>query len=217
MVWTPTQTSTFLSSASDDRLVTLYHLIAHRGLRRGEAIGLPWPEVDLDERTITITEQIVQIGWAVDRGEPKTDSGARVVPLDGDTVEALRTHRARQQAEREAWGDLWTDTGLVFTREDGTALHPEYATRRFARLAFRAGVPPIRLHDLRHVAATLLLAAGYDLKLVQELLGHSTITLTGDTYTTVLPELARAATEGVARLIRDARPPAEPVPTVTTL
>jgi integrase len=206
MVWTPAQTNVFLTTAREDRVYALYHLIAHRGLRRGEAVGLPWTEVDFEEGTITVSTQIVQVGWDTEEGEPKTDSGARTVLLDTDTIEVLRAHRAAQMAERAEWGDLWTDTGKVFTREDGTALHPETATMRFERLAFRAGLPPIRLHDLRHVAATLLLAATHDLKLVQELLGHSTITLAGNTYTTVLPEVARAAAEGVAQLIRTARP-----------
>ncbi len=213
MVWTPAQTNVFLTTARQDRLYALYHLIAHRGLRRGEAVGLPWTEVDFEEGTITVSTQIVQVGWDTEEGEPKTDSGARTVLLDADTIEVLGAHRAAQLAERAEWGDLWTDTGKVFTREDGTALHPETATLRFERLAFRAGLPPIRLHDLRHVAATVLLAATHDLKLVQELLGHSTITLAGNTYTTVLPEVARAAAEGVARLIRTAVPD----PAVTTV
>jgi integrase len=154
MVWTPAQTNVFLTTAREDRLYALYHLIVHRGLRRGEAVGLPWTEVDFDEGTITISQQIVQIGWETDQGEPKTDSGGRTIPLDAETIEVLRSHRAAQLAEQAEWDDLWTDTGLVFTREDGTALHPETAAMRFERLAFRAGLPPIRLHDLRHVAAT---------------------------------------------------------------
>ena len=112
MVWTPDQTSRFLASARRDRLSALYHLIAHRGLRRGEAIGLPWTEVDLDEASVTISQQIIQIGWEVDRGEPKTDSGVRVVPLDTETVEVLRTHRVRQEAERALWVPPGSTAGL---------------------------------------------------------------------------------------------------------
>jgi hypothetical protein len=93
------------------------------------------------------------------------------------------------------------ESGLVFTRENGKALHPEYATRHFERLARDAGLPPIRLHDLRHGAATLALAGGADLKTVSEMLGHSTITITADTYASVLPEVARRAAEAAARLV----------------
>jgi integrase len=116
-------------------------------------------------------------------------------------VTVLRRHRARQSGERQAWGTAWVDTGLVFTREDGSALHPEFVTRRFERLAREAGLPPIRLHDLRHGAATLALAGGADLKTVSEMLGHSTITITADTYASVLPEVAHRAAEAAARLV----------------
>ena len=114
--------------------------------------------------------------------------------------------RARDDADR--YRRLDQPAGSSSPGRTGPPLHPEYATRRFERLAHKAGLPPIRLHDLRHVAATLMLAAGYDLKLVQELLGHSTITVTSDTYTTVLPDVARAAAEGVAELLRTSWPPA---------
>ena len=98
-------------------------------------------------------------------------------------------------------GAAWVETGLVFTREDGSALHPEFVTRHFERLAREAGLPPIRLHDLRHGAATLALAGGADLKTVSEMLGHSTITITADTYASVLPEVAHRAAEAAARLV----------------
>jgi Phage integrase family len=89
----------------------------------------------------------------------------------------------------------------VFTREDGSALHPEYVSRHFERLARNAGLPPVRLHDLRHGAATLALAGGADLKTVSEMLGHSTFSITADTYASVLPKVARSAAEAAARLV----------------
>ena len=206
-VWTPEQTGAFLDHASSDRLYALYHLVTFRGLRRGEAVGLPWAEVDLAGRSLTVTQQIVQLGYRTESSPPKSDSSRRVA-LDEDCVTALRAHKARQTAERRAWGAAWVETGLVFTREDGSALHPEYVTRHFERLARDAGLPPIRLHDLRHGAATLALAGGADLKTVSEMLGHSTITITADTYASVLPEVAHRAAEAAARLV-PRRPPAE--------
>jgi integrase len=199
-VWTPEQTGAFLDHASRDRLYALYHLVTFRGLRRGEAVGLPWAEVDLAGRSLTVTQQIVQLGYRTESGPPKADSSRRVA-LDEDCVTALRTHRANQAGERRARGPAWVETGLVFTREDGTALHPEYVTRHFQRLTRDAGLPPIRLHDLRHGAATLALAGGADLKTVSEMLGHSTITITADTYASVLPEVAHRAAEAAARLV----------------
>ncbi len=215
MVWTPQQTGRFLDVAAADRLYGLYHLIAYRGLRRGEACGLHWTDLDLEAGTLTVTWQIVQYGWATELKPPKTEDSQRVVALDTATVTVLRAHRHRQKQERLAAGPAWTDTGLVFTREDGTPLHPATVTDHFHALATTAGLPPVRLHDMRHGAATIALAAGTDLKIVQEMLGHSTITLTADTYTSVLPELARAAAENTANLIpRTATAPPAPDPTL---
>lgn len=201
MVWTPAQTGQFLDAAAEHRLYALFHLIAHRGLRRGEACGLHWTDLDLDNGHLTVTWQIVQYGWATELKAPKTEGSERVVALDDGTIAALRAHRTRQKAERLAAGTGWTDTGLVFTKQDGTALHPATITDLLHALTAAAGLPPVRLHDLRHGAATIALAAGTDMKIVQEMLGHSSITLTADTYTSVLPEIARAAAENTASLI----------------
>jgi integrase len=143
----------------------------------------------------------VQLGWATEVGEPKTDSGSRTVTLDSLTVAALRAWRERQEAERAAWGTAWHETGLVFTREDGSQLHPDLATDTFQRLTRQAKLPPIRLHDLRHTAASLALQAGVPLKVVSEQLGHSSLAITADTYTSVLPVVAHAAAEAVAGII----------------
>ena len=199
-VWTPEQTGAFLDHALIDRLYALYHLVTFRGLRRGEAVGLPWAEVDLPGRNIHVNQQIVQLGYRTETGPPKADSGRPVV-LDEDSVAVLRAHKGRQNSERLAWGPAWVESGLVFTRENGAPLHPEYVTRHFERLVGDAGLPPIRLHDLRHGAATLALAGGADLKTVSEMLGHSTISITADTYASVLPEVARRAAEAAARLV----------------
>jgi integrase len=201
MVWTPTQLGTFLDAAEDDSLYALFHLIAHRGLRRGESCGLAWADVDLDAARLTVRQQIVQLGWDTYEDKPKSDAGDREVALDAGTVAALRAHRRRQIAFRLQWGPEWVDSGKVFTRENGSALHPATVTDRFQALAAAATLPPIRLHDLRHGAASLMLAAGVAPKVVQETLGHSTITLTLDTYTSVYSEVAVEAAEAAAALV----------------
>ncbi|MGH4009926.1 MAG: tyrosine-type recombinase/integrase [Pseudonocardiaceae bacterium] len=201
MIWTPEQTGQFLDHAADDPLYPLFHLIAYRGLRRGEACGLPWSETDLTAQTITITAQITQVGWAAEFGEPKSDASGRVVSLDTDTTDVLRDHQAQQNWARRALGTAWVDSGLVFTDTDGSPLHPAKVTTRFQELVTQAELPPLRLHDLRHGAATLTLATGADLKIVQDLLGHSSITITADTYAHVLPELARETAEAAARIV----------------
>lgn len=201
MVWTPQDTGAFLDYAARHRLSALFDLAASTGARRGELCGLRWTDVDLQDKTVTIAIERVQVGWDVVEDEPKSESSQRPIPLDSATVTALRRHRKQQLADRLAWQDAWIESGKVFVTEDGRALHPAAVTELFERLAFAAGLPPIRLHDMRHGAATYALAAGLDIKLVQEKLGHSTSTLTRDVYTSVLPEVARAAAETAAAMI----------------
>ena len=133
--------------------------------------------------------------------DPKTDSGFRTVALDDDTVEVLERHRERQDADREEWASGWVDTGPVFTQEDGSWLHPGKVTDLFERLVASSGLPPIRLHDLRHGAATLMLAAGMDVKIASETLGHSDTRITRDIYQSVFPEVAKDAAEAAAGLV----------------
>ena len=140
-----------------------------------------------------------QLGHLQDK--PNLDAGDREIALDAGTVAALRAHRRRQIAYRLQWGSAWVDSGKVFTREDGSVLHPATVTDRFQALAAAAKLPPIRLHDLRHGAASLMLTAGVRPKVVQETLGHSTITLTLDTYTSVYSEVAAEAAEAAAALV----------------
>ena len=179
----------------------LYSLIALTGLRRGEAAGLRWEDVDLATGLLHVRQQLVQLGYAVEVGLPKTSKGVRTVALAERTLLELQEHRAQQRHEAGRLGLPAPE--YVFTREDGHTLHPEYVSRHFQVLTRRAGLPEIRLHDLRHTHASHALAAGVPLKVVQERLGHSSITLTADTYTHVLPEVSRAAADLVARLITE--------------
>jgi integrase len=208
MVWTPAQTQVFLARAARHRLYAMWRLIASRGLRRGESCGLRRTDTDLRAATTSIRWQITQLGWETAQGAPKSDAGERQIALDADTVAGIRAHRQQQHKEKGEAGKNWTDSGFEFTNPDGTPLHPAAVTDTFEMLAYLAGLPPIRLHDLRHGAATLLLAAGHDMKVVQDTLGLSSITIAADTYTSVLPQLARKAAEDVAALIRPATTPA---------
>jgi integrase len=201
MVWTPAQLGRFLDIAAEDRLYGLWHLVAHRGLRRGEACGVEWQDVDLAAGRLSVRRQLVQLGWEVIETPPKSDAGARTIALDAGTVTALREHRKRQMTDRMSRGSAWVESGKVFVREDGTALHPAHVTSRFHELAEVAGLPPVRLHDLRHGAASLMLAAGVPAKVVQETLGHSSIALTLDTYTSVFTEVAAEAAEAAAAMV----------------
>jgi integrase len=205
MVWRPDQLGIFLDHAQDDRLYALWHLYAFRGLRRGEACALEWPEVDLMAGTIAVVRQRISVRHVVHEDTPKSNAGDRVIALDVDTVAVLRTHRKQQLADRMAAGSGWMNSGKVFSQPDGSALHPTTVSDRFEDLCREAGLPPIRLHDLRHGAASLMLAGGVDMKVVQETLGHSNIALTANTYTSVYPEVATAAAEAAARIVPRAR------------
>jgi integrase len=177
-VWT----AGFLAGVRGHRLYALFHLVALRGLRRGEAAGLRWSDLDLDAGTLTVTGQLQQLGGRL-MAPPKSDAGRRVIALDRTTIAALRAHHVGQQAERAAAGWRWAETGYVFTTVTGKPVGPDRLTRLFRHLVADSGLPPVTLHGLRPGAATLALAAGADLKIVQDQLGHSTITLTADTYT----------------------------------
>lgn len=194
MVWMPAHTGAFLDFIEQERLFALFCLVAYCGLRRDEAVGLTWAETDLGEGIAYVRETGTGNG-------PKTDSGIRAVPLPAPVVKALKAWRVRQAQDRLAWGGDWTDNGLVFTREDGTSVPGHWVSSRFETLAYRAGLPPIRFHDLRHGAASLCKAAGLDTKFISALLGHSRTSFTDATYVLVFPEVAKAAAEAAAAMM----------------
>ncbi len=249
MVWTPAQAGAFLDFAAADRLYPLWHLVAYRGPRRGEAVALGWADVDLDAGSAYIRDNLPdpddfgEDEW----GDPKSDAGFRPISLDSRTVTVLVTWRATQNAERLLHGPDWVDCGRVFTHENGRRLTPNGVSQRFDRLlarfttirrehedkgwdtAFLAArhrmpvvaietalafgpLPPIRLHDLRHTAASLTYRATRDLKLVSELLGHSSIQFTSDVYTSIFEEVDRDAAEAVADIVPRAHRPAGSAP-----
>jgi integrase len=200
MVWTPAQAGAFLDhlEAGLERLYPLYHLVTTRGLRRHEAAALAWPDVDLDAGTLMVLE-----AEGDDEGL-KSESSWRTVSLGAENVKLLREWRGQQRHERLAAGEAWKNSGdAVFTYPDGRPYtsREEYLSERFAALVSQAGLPPIRLHDLRHCAASLMLAAGVDMKVVSATLGHSRYAFTADTYTSVVPQVAEAAAEATVAII----------------
>ena len=219
--WEPAELGAFLDSIGEHRLGAMFEVIAGTGLRRGEAVGLRWADVDLAARTLTVRQQVVQesgrkknklapapcpyceaghLGMSF--GRPKTASGEhRVVDLDEVTVGALLAHQLRQQAEQEKWGEAYADHGLVFAREDGKPLRPDDVTKLFGALVDAAGVRRVRLHDLRHGHASLMLAAGVELAIVSKRIGHSGIGITADTYSHLLGGVGRDAADRASALV----------------
>jgi integrase len=150
---------------------------------------------------VRVAQARVRAGNKVVAGEPKTARGRRTPALDPTTVAALRQHRKRQNEERLATGPRYADSGLAFTMPGGTPIHPNRFSLWFRRHARAAGLPAIRLHDMRHSYATAGLAAGVPPKVMSERLGHATVAFTLDTYTSALPALDKSAADVVAGLI----------------
>ena len=155
-VWTPAQTATFLDASRGHELFALYLLVALVGLRRGEVAGLRWCDLDLDDGVLMVSHQVQDHNGRTVICPPKTETSIRTVALPRVAVTVLR-HLYAAQRRRSTDG---VPTGFVFARSRGVPFSPGYLTHTFRRLAARAGVPPIRLHDLRHGAASLTLAAG---------------------------------------------------------
>jgi len=171
------------------------------GMRRGEALGLRWLDVDLEAGRLSVRRALVPTNREVVVSEPKTVKGRRVIALDPGTVEVLKAQAARQLHEQNDWDEAWVESGLVFTQENGSALDPESVTRYFRRAVKKSMLPSIRLHDLRHTHATLALQAGIHPKVVSERLGHATVSITLDTYSHAIPAMQEEAAALIAGLV----------------
>lgn len=197
--WSARELQAFLQHVRSNRLYAAYVLAATTGMRRGEVLGLRWQDVDLDTGRVSVSQTLVAVSRDVHFSEPKTARGRRNVALDVTTRDALREHRDPQIRERESVE--YVDHDLVFAHEDGTALNPEAFSDAFRRQVKRAGLPPIRLHDLRHTHATLALSAGVHPKVVSERLGHASVAFTLDQYSHAIPALQETAADLVASLV----------------
>jgi integrase len=200
--WEPQELGAFLDFAAGHRLGVLFEVLAMTGLRRGEVVGLRWGDVDLQKRVLWVRQAVVQVGYESVVGQPKTSSGEdRRVDLDPATAGSLLAHRLQQDVERAAFGAAYEDHDLAFAREDGAYLKPEVVSKTFQALVAEAGLRRVRLHDLRHGQASIMLAAGVDMTVVSKRLGHSGIRITSDTYAHLLEGVGRQAAEAAAALV----------------
>ncbi len=184
----------FLEVAATDRLAAMWHLFVTTGMRRSEVAALLWRNVDLDVGVLSVTRAAVEVGGTVvERELTKSSSSRRAIELDEADVKVLRQHRKQQAQEQLALHGEWRDAERVFTSPVGGRLYPPDITRAFHQLTDRAGLPRIRLHDLRHTIATLMLKSGEVTKVVTERLGHSTTAYTQDAYQEVMPGMQRDA------------------------
>jgi integrase len=188
--WTPEQVDAFLISTREHPMHALYVLALTTGMRQGELLGLKWQDIELNTRALAIRRALqAQRGNGLVFVTPKTAKSRRQIHLSQRAIDALRQHRDRQQFVRSAAGEAWHDQDLVFCNATGGPLAPSHQTATFKQAVTKVQLPAIRFHDMRHTAATMLLARGVNVKLISEMLGHATITLTLDTYSHVIPAM----------------------------
>jgi len=203
-IFTQEEVRLFLNAAKVERIFALFSFLLGTGCRPEEALGLKWTDVNFEKSLVVIRRVVVwqRSGGGWEFCEPKTKKSSRTIPLPLSLTQELKRHRIRQHAERLKLGIAWKDFDLVFPSEVGTPLTMSRVTRVFKRIKSNAKlIKPIRLYDLRHTVATLLLQANVNPKIVSERLGHSTITQTLDTYTAVLPHLQEQASEHLEDMI----------------
>ncbi|MFZ4509038.1 MAG: site-specific integrase [Fimbriimonas sp.] len=190
----PEEASLLLSTVKGHPLEALFCVALAVGLRIGEATGLRWNDIDLNGGLMSVNNQLQKVGTDWRLVPPKTSRGVRRIDLPTFAVTALRSHRERQQTEDKVIaGPEWQEMGFVFTTSRGTPLDPANIRRTFSLLLKKAGLAQMRFHDLRHTCASLLLAQGVQPRVVMEILGHSQISLTMDTYSHVIPSLRKDA------------------------
>jgi integrase len=196
-------TTQFLSALQSDRLYAAFLTLFMIGLRRGELLGLRWQDVDLNAGILHVRQTLIRIYNRDPQGEgrktrlafqePKTEKSRRSVPIPDACLAALKRHKAHQAEEKLLLGQGYQDGGLVFAQADGTPIDPRSMNLYFTQALERAGLTAIRLHDARHTYATWMLEQGVSPKVVQTLLGHSSITVTLDVYSHVSLELEKQA------------------------
>jgi len=204
-VWTPAEIAAFWRVAQAHRYGPLFRLVLATGLRQGEALGLRWADIDWAAGTLHITQQLLRArrGAPPQLGPPKTARGRRTVAIGPDLIALLQRVRTAQKADRLACGPAYQDHGLVFQTPLGTPLHHRNVDRLLAQLIRRAGVPPIRFHDLRHTHAALLIADGWDPRLIADRLGHAQIAFTLQVYGHLFPGRQQEAATRLDRLFRE--------------
>ncbi|MFD7089244.1 tyrosine-type recombinase/integrase [Streptomyces sp. NPDC059896] len=200
-----------LHAANGDRLHALYEIALRTGLRKGELLGLHWEDLDLDGGTASIHRSLQRTrSQGLTVLNTKTLASERRIALPTECLSSLKVHQERQEEERQTAGTSWTNNGLVFTTPKGKPLDPTNLTRRFRRLLHGAELRTIRLHDLRHSTATLLLEQGVDLVVIKELLGHAHIGVTAGVYAHVRLRLQRQAIDALGSILSPTDTPDDP-------
>ena len=193
----------FLELSHGTRFGHIHEFAVLTGLRRSEICGLKWESVDLETGSLSVVATLQRIkGHGLVTGTPKTKRSRRTVDLAPETIDLLRTIRGGQMAQQLEYGSVWLNTGYVFTDFDGSPLAPDWLSKDFCGLVRAHGLPQLTFHGLRHAFATLGLKAGISPKVVSEALGHSSVGITLDIYSHVLPNMQNELSEAVANLLK---------------
>jgi integrase len=205
-MWDAETVDRFLAASEGSRFRDLYQLAVLTGMRRSELAGLKWDYVNLVNGRLSVVATLQRIlGLGLVEGQPKTARSRRSIALAPEAVELLHGIRGRQIEQRLDYGDLWHNSGFVFTQENGKPINPPSVSKEFKAIVLKAGLPRLTLHGLRHAHATLALIAGVYPKIVSERLGHSSIAVTMDVYSHVLPGMQEEAAQAVEDLLSAAR------------
>jgi len=184
----------FLDVAASARYGSVFFLALYTGMRRSELLGLRWTAVDLSAKTISVKETLQRIqGKGLMVLQPKTARSRRLVSLPPSAVALLGGLKVKQRELRVTLGIDWSESDYVFSQADGRPFFPEKVSQAFASVIKDAGLPHIRLHDLRHTHATMMMQQGVNPKIVSERLGHASVVITLDTYSHVLPGIQEEA------------------------
>jgi integrase len=186
-----------LLNTSDDWVYDFIYIAVFTGMRRGEILALRWKDIDFTEKIIQVKQSVTkQTGKGLVFRKPKTNSSIRPINIDDNVIKILKRRRKRMKENKLRLGKFYNNEyNLVFSEGDGSPILPRRATRRFNSAAKKVGLDNFRLHDLRHTHATLMLKAGVHPKIVQERLGHSSISQTLDTYSHVIPSMQKEAVQ----------------------
>lgn len=201
-VWSIGEVNEFLKFTKHSRYHPVFFLAAYTGMRKGEILGLTWDDIDFENKTIKVNRSLSKIKDSYLLSEPKTSNSIRTIYIDDDIIRVLKKQRVKQNLERLRAGNVYQDHNMVFTQETGEYVNPTAVNGLFARFMKQSGISVIRFHDLRHTHATILLQMGVNPKIVAERLGHSSVQITLDTYSHVLPSMKKDLADDFSKMMK---------------
>jgi integrase len=200
--WNKDQVNKFLNHAKDHKYYIIYLLAINTGMRRGESVGVKWKDINFKKKKLEVNRQVIRTDEGIVLKKTKTKAGQRIIPLTEEVIKELKRHKIKQSENKLAFGDNYNYNNLVSCNRLGEVLNPDHVFTEFKELIKEAGVPDIRLHDLRHTFATLFLEAGGSIKVLQQILGHSSISVTMDTYSHVTDEMLNIAAGKIDKMFK---------------